>query len=413
MVKLTKVSVAKLTLLGGLAEAVFNDHQVPGFGLRVRAGGSRTWQFRYKIGDKQRRISIGRYPALSVEKARVIAANHHAAVRLGRDPAGEKEEGRATASETFDAAVQQFLAFKREKLKPRSYVEVERHLLVNSASLNPLQLRKIARHSIANLLTELSASHTPRVADAVRGSLQSFFNWAIGQGLADVNPVVGTNTAHEAAARDRVLTDDELRQIWLACEDDHYGAIVKLLMLTGQRREEIGGLCRSEIDEFGFLLPPARTKNQRPHFVPLSDPAHAIIDEQPSRARDLLFGFGEGGFSGWSAAKKKLDARIDNLDGKTPPEWRLHDLRRTAATGMANLGVQPHVIEAILNHVSGHKAGVAGVYNRSTYEPEKRAALDLWANHVMAVIEAEQTTSPIRYKGRSWRSRPVSTPATK
>jgi hypothetical protein len=151
MVKLTKRSVARLTLPEGLPEAVFNDDQVPGFGLRVRAGGSRTWQFRYKIGDKQRRISIGRYPALPVEKARAIAVNHHAAVRLGRDPAGEKEEGRATASETFGAAAHRFLAFKKEKLKPRSYVEIERHLLVNSASLHPLQLRKIARHSIATL----------------------------------------------------------------------------------------------------------------------------------------------------------------------------------------------------------------------------------------------------------------------
>jgi integrase len=358
---------------------------VPGFGLRVRAGGSRTWQFRYKIGDNSGGSASA---AILPYQARAIAANHHAAVRLGRDPAGEKEEGRATASETVGAAAHRFLAFKKEKLKPRSYVEIERHLLVNSASLHPLQLRKIARHSIATLLTALSAGHTPRVADAVRASLQTFFNWAIGQGLVDGNPVVGTNTAHDAVARDRVLTDDELRQIWLACEDDHYGAIVKLLMLTGQRREEIGGLCRSEIDERGFLLPLARTKNQRPHFVPLSDTARAIIEEQPSRSRDFLFGFGESSFSGWSAAKKRLDARIEYLDGKTPAEWRLHDLRRTAATGMADLGVQPHVIEAILNHVSGHKAGVAGVYNRSTYEPEKRAALDLWTDHVIAVIKA-------------------------
>jgi integrase len=168
-----------------------------------------------------------------------------------------------------------------------------------------------------------------------------------------------------------------------------YGRIVRLLMLTAQRRDEIGGLRWQEIESQDdvskalIALPSERTKNSRQHDVPLSQAALDVLAEQHRIAgRDLVFGEGEGGYSGWSRSKERLDA-----DAKIKP-WTLHDLRRTAATRMADLGVQPHVIEAILNHVSGHKAGVAGIYNRSTYAAEKRAALDLWANHVTRLKRA-------------------------
>ena len=170
--------------------------------------------------------------------------------------------------------------------------------------------------------------------------------------------------------------------------------------MTGQRREEIGGLRWSEVDFDRALikLSGERTKNGKPHELPLPDAALAIVKEQPRRQqrdergecgpRDLIFGEGEGPFQGWGRAKAALDRRLAEFadkNGQVAP-WRLHDVRRTVATRMADLGVQPHVIEAVLNHVSGHKAGVAGVYNRSLYGPEKRAALDLWANHVLMLV---------------------------
>jgi integrase len=184
-------------------------------------------------------------------------------------------------------------------------------------------------------------------------------------------------------ARDRVLTDKELATVWNGVLENDYGRIVRLLVLTGCRRDEIGSLRWSEVNEEARLivLPGERTKNGRTHDVPLSKVAMEIIESIPRRVnRDFVFGEGKGGFSGWSKAKATLDAQL----GLEP--WRLHDLRRTASTRMADAGVQPHIIEAVINHVSGHKAGVAGVYNRSTYENEKRSALNALSNYVMVAV---------------------------
>jgi integrase len=204
----------------------------------------------------------------------------------------------------------------------------------------------------------------------------------MGEGLAETNPVIGTNKAAEEVSRDHTLSPAELKAIWSHCRDDDYGRIVRLLILTAQRREEVAAMAWDELDLAGALwaIPKARTKNGLPHDIPLSRPALEIVEAVPHRdGRALVFGEGEGGFQGWSNAKTALDERIKESGLKVRP-WRLHDLRRTAATMMADkLGVQPHVIEAILNHISGHKAGVAGIYNRATYAKEKREALDLWA----------------------------------
>jgi integrase len=213
------------------------------------------------------------------------------------------------------------------------------------------------------------------------------YAWAIGEGLCETNPVDGTNKADEGKSRDRVLSDAELAAIWNASTDTDYGRIVKLLMLTAQRRDEIASLRWTEIegetDPALIALPAERTKNSRAHDVPLSAAAMDVLASVVVRnGRDLMFGEGEGGYSGWSRSKERLDEKL----GKAVKPWTLHDLRRTAATRMADIGVQPHVIEAVLNHVSGHKGGVAGIYNRSIYAAEKRAALDLWASHVMVAV---------------------------
>ena len=203
------------------------------------------------------------------------------------------------------------------------------------------------------------------------------------EGIAAANPIVATNKHDNSKSRDRTLSDAELAAVWKSLPTDQYGAIVKLLLLTGQRREEIGGLRWSEIDHHKALIafPGERTKNGRPHDVPLADTALAVLEAQPRReGRDRIFGEREGAFQGWSKAKAALDKVIAKNGAVLP--WRLHDLRCTVATRMSDLGVQPHVVEAVLNHVSGHKSGVAGIYNRSVYTAEKRAALILWADYV-------------------------------
>jgi integrase len=211
------------------------------------------------------------------------------------------------------------------------------------------------------------------------------FVWAMGEGLATANPVINTNRREEKT-RDRVLSGAELRTIWRALEDDDYGVVVKLLALTGQRANEIAGLCWSEVDFRQELisLPGARTKNGRPHDIPMADTVRALLKSRHKEGdRDLIFGRGDGPFSGWSKAKAALDERAAPLK-----HWVIHDLRRSVATGMADIGIQPHIIEAVLNHVSGHKGGVAGIYNRATYAKEKAEALARWDAHVASIVGA-------------------------
>jgi integrase len=222
----------------------------------------------------------------------------------------------------------------------------------------------------------------------VRSSLCSLLGWVIKEGirLPEGNVASYTNK-HEEKSRDRVLTDAELKTIWKACPDSEFGAIIQLLILTGQRESEIGGLSWNEIHDEQIILPAERTKNKRTHVLPLSDPAKAILSKFRDEQRSHVFGLADAtGFNGWGYAKRTLDARI--AEGAKPlAHWTLHDLRRTVATRMAELGVQPHIIEAVLNHVGGHKGGIAGVYNRATYDKEKREALNLWAEHVMALVD--------------------------
>jgi integrase len=276
-------------------------------------------------------------------------------------------------------------------LKPRTYVELERHLRRDCEPLARLRLTEIDRRTVALRLAEVETASGPTARNRVRSSLSAFFNWAVREGLLDANPVAGTARADERGSRDRVLSQGELAELWAALPEGDFGEIVRLLILTGQRREEIGALRWSEIDLDRSLIvfPPERTKNLRQHEVPLSTQAHAIIERQPKRkGRDFLFGIGEAGFSGWSKSKERLDQALlskrkaADRRAKPLPSWRLHDLRRTAAIGMAELGVLPHIVEAVLNHVSGHKAGVAGTYNRARYEAEVRDALSRWAAHV-------------------------------
>jgi integrase len=392
--KLTQANIDRLSLPAGKSEAIFFDDDVPGFGLRLRAGGSRTFIVQYALGSRQRRMSIGATKILSAPKARQTAGELLAKVRLGHDPAADRVEARVRASdEPLSSVIRRFLIRQERRLRQRSYVETKRYLEQHWKPLHTLHPTKITRATVAARLGKIAEMKGPVSADRARGALSAFFTWAIGEGLCDVNPVVGTNKHFDGEkSRDRVLSDRELAAIWCALPPSDYGAIVRLLILTGQRREEIGGLLWSEVDfeRHMISLPSERTKNRRPHDVPLSKLAFAILKSHPARAgRDPLFGDGPRsdnlcdrhvGFQGWSKAKAALD------EASGIGAWRLHDIRRTVATSMAELGVLPHVIEAVLNHVSGHRAGVAGVYNRSSYGTEKADALDLWAKHIQGLI---------------------------
>jgi integrase len=389
--RLTKAIVERLTLPPGASDKIWFDDELPGFGLRLRQGGKRegkrSWVAQYRVGSKQRRVTIGTIKTLSADAARNQARSVLAKVHLGSDPQAEKAERRARASITVGAMAERYLAEHAVKrLKPRSYLEVERHLKKHWAVLGRIPLRDVTRADVAAQLGRIATTSGPIASNRARATLSAFYAWAIGEGLTDATPVLGTNKATAEISRDRVLTPGELAAIWREAGAGDYAAIVRLLILTGQRREEVGGCLWSEIDTANAVwrIGAERTKNGLPHDVPLSESALAVLEGLERReGRDLVFGSRVGAFQGWSNAKAALDGRIAATLGRPPTApWRLHDIRRTVATQLADLGVLPHVVEAVLNHVSGHKAGVAGVYNRATYAAEKRDALDLWAREV-------------------------------
>lgn len=209
----------------------------------------------------------------------------------------------------------------------------------------------------------------------------------MGHGYVQHNLVIGTINPDTGAARDRVLNDLELAAVWSACLNDDYGKIIRLLILTGARRTEVGGMAWSELnfDDRTWTIPANRTKNGNAHVLQLPHTAWEIIEATPRRAgRDFLFGHSSGGYRNWGASKEALDKRC------AIPAWTHHDLRRSTATGMADTGIQPHIIEAVLNHTSGHKAGVAGIYNRSAYMREVKTALAIWGDHVASIVGGEE-----------------------
>jgi integrase len=400
--KLTSANIRTIEPIPPKTDRVEFDDAVPGFGVRARAGGSKVYVVQYAIGDKQRRMSLGKVELQGVDKARDKAKDILAKVRLGQDPAGAKQQARETATDTFKDVAQRFLAFQKahggkegKGLRPRSLSEAERHLMVHAKTLHGLLLAKIQQRDIASVLSAVRITHAV-TANRVRTSLASLFSWAIGEGLVQSNPVTGTKRTEEQS-RERVLDPTELRLIWNSLGDDHFGSIMKLLALTGQRAAEIAGLRWSELKGDVIVLPPERTKNHREQVVPLSEPARAIIAAQPRRSsadselRDLIFGFGDGPFSGWGKSMAGLNARVAERFGQPIPHFTPHDLRRSFATHASGLGIQPHIIEVILNHVSGFRAGVAGIYNRHTYDAEKRTALALWADQLLAIVEDRQS----------------------
>jgi integrase len=388
--RLTVKSADSLKLKAGQKERIAFDDDIPGFGLRIREGGSRTWIFQYRIGSKQRRMVLASANSaqLNLADIRKTASKLQGRVALGQDPAMDKEIARREVENTFAVFADQFLEARKSSWRAGTYREAKRHLTKHTKPLHSFPIAAVSQYNIAKLLEDIAKKSGGVTANRVRTSLSSLFGWIIKKGirLPEGNVASYTEKPVEEKSRDRVLSDAELETIWKACLDDDYGAIIKLLMLTGQRANEIGALRWNEVHDEQIVLPAERTKNRRAHIIPLSDIAKMILAGPRQADRRFVFGRNDTGFSGWSKCKAALDqrARLEH--------WAVHDLRRTVATRMAELGVQPHIIEAVLNHVSGHKGGVAGIYNRATYDKEKREALNLWAEHITALVEGRKAS---------------------
>jgi integrase len=388
--RLTKDTVAALVLPAGKTDHIEWDEALPGFGVRLRGNGKR-WVVQYRAGSQQRRESLGDVRKVNLDDARKIARQRFAQVELGVDPAAERAQASARAL-TLGSVIARYLDAKRDVLRPNTFKAAERYFAEHWKPLHDHPLGAIKRADVAARLQELVKAHGRTSAARARDNLSALYGWVMKEGLCESNPVMATNDPTQGMqARDRVLNDSEVRAIWNACQDDDFGNIIKLLLLTGCRREEIGRLQWSELNfETGLMsIPGTRTKNRRALELPLPEPALAILRAVPRRdGRDYVFGLRGGPFSGWSAAKLRFDAKLA-IDGKAVAGWRLHDLRRTMRSGLGRLGVAPHVAELAINHVRG---GIQAIYDRHRYQREIGAALALWAAHVMAIASGEPAT---------------------
>lgn len=369
--------------------AQYPDGNIPGFGVRVTASGVRSFYLAYRHHGKNRRLNLGRYPVTSLQKARGKAYAALSELEDGRDPGSHVGK-----SETFAGAVDAFVANHcRRHNRAGTAAETERLLKVYF--LPAWKNRKVEAITKADVMVALEPVMKRGKNGSARhafAAIRKMLNWMVEQGMLEISPCTGMKAPGKPGSRDRVLSDDELELIWKATVRMGlpFGPIVQLLMLTGQRRGEVVAMTWDEIDETRGLwtIPGERTKNGKSHSVPLTASALKVLAGVPRTASPYVFparGKPDQPYAGYSKGKRELDAEADLHD------WTLHDLRRTAATGMARLGVAPHVVERVLNHVSGTFAGVAGVYNRFRYEVEMRAALELWERHLLGLTEAAPT----------------------
>ena len=369
------------------------DAVLPGLGLRVSStsigtAGSKTWFVRYRFGAKQRRMKIGNYPVLGLAEARASARHLLSESGRGIDPAAARRRPLTHAAGQTFAQVAESFVLRYAKQHNRSWRETERILnryVLPEWGKRPIQ--EIGRRDVVGLLDGMIDRGAPVMAKQTHATIRKLFYWAVDRDIIDASPCARVPVPAHAVDRDRVLTDDELSAVWLACDPLKwpFGPLVRLLILTGQRRDEVATLAWHDIDEKKGLwtIPRERNKSNRTHEVPLSSAVRAVLEVLPRVDRILVFTTnGKVPVAGFSNAKRRLD------DLSQVRDWRLHDLRRTAASGMARIGVAPHVVEKILNHKGGAISGVAAIYNRHAYLEEKRTALQQWADHIDRVIAA-------------------------
>jgi integrase len=355
------------------------DSLLPGLYLVVQPSGARSWAVRYRHNGRPRKHTLGSYPAIDLKSARALGTKVLRAAAEGRDPTGERQEQRAN---TVEQVVAQFLVkHGQRRYRPRTFAEAARLLKQNVvAHWGHQPIASVTRKQLRDMLDRLVANDTPMLANRVYSITRKLFGWAVEQDIIPASPLIGLKAPVEEKSRDRILSDQELRAVWQAAgQMGVYGSLVRVLVLTGQRRGEIADLTWDEIDldKQVISLPRERVKNDRAHEIPLSAQAVVLIEALPRNSEQYVFSLDGGPIINFGRFKE----RLDKLCGVQ--NWTVHDLRRTAASGMARLGVALPVIEKVLNHVSGSFAGVVGIYQRHDFAGEKRRALELWGAKVL------------------------------
>jgi integrase len=397
------------------------DGKITGLYLVLQPSGAKSWALRYRFDGQPRKLTIGPYPAVDLSAARKRAQEAVGAIASGNDPARAKKaerEARRVEQSTADrveVVANSFVErYVRRNVGASWARETERLLRVEVIpKIGGRRIGEVSRADIHKLLDEMVDRGSPINANRLLAVLRRMFNWCIERGLVERSPCDKLKAPSPEQTRDRVLSEDEIRAAWQAFERVGwpFGRIAQLLLLTGARRDEIAAARWSEIDLEAktWTIAKERSKNGVAHEIPLSDAAIRIVNGLPQ-----IGGKGDGfvftttnraPVSGWSRAKAHVDKSIIAVMGETagveaPVHWTFHDLRRTAATGMAGMGIAPHVVEAVLNHKSGTIKGVSAVYNRYSYSAEKRAAIDAWGRQLDALVAGKPASNIVDLAAR-------------
>ncbi len=382
--KLTQKGVERITPPSTGRLEVF-DAVLPGFGLRVTSTGHKSWFVFYRVNGRQRRMTLGPLANQTLLEARDAARDAMQKAGKNIDAASEvKASKEETCRNSVKAVVSEFInryARKHQKRWHDSELTLNREIV---SVWGERPITTISKRDVLDVLDSIMDRGKPYMANLTLRTASKMFNWSIERGIIETSPTAGIKPPGKEQSRDRVLTDDELITIWNACNGTGYpfGPLVQLLIATGQRLNEASPMRREDVKDGVWTIPD--TKSNEPHTVPLPHLAVEILESLPTLLGPYVFSTtgGERPVSGFSKAK----TRLDKFCADTLPPWRFHDARRTAATGMARLNIPPHVCEKVLNHRTGTISGVAGIYNRHGYEPEKAKALETWNNHLESLI---------------------------
>jgi integrase len=383
---------------------IYFDRDVKGFGLLVTERGAKSFVLKYRAGAGRaaptRRVTIGRYGSpWTVEQARGEAKRLLGEVALGRDPAAERAAKRRGADEgqAVSAVVEQWL--RRDQAGNRTAEEVRRIMAREVLPyIGQVPVAEVRKRDIMDIIDRV-ADRAPVRANRVLAHVKRLFRWAAGRDIIEFDPSAHILKRTAERPRERVLSDAELLAVWRAAESmgGPYGRGVRLLIATGARRAEIFELRWSEVDhdDVCIRLPAERNKVNRVRIIPLSPLAMCVLGESPACGDFVLATRGGRSFSNLGFSKARLNERVARMTGAALPAWRLHDLRRTVATGLQRLGARLEAIEAVLGHVSGSRAGIVGVYQRHRFEAEAREALALWGAHLQRLLDGASATAEV------------------
>lgn len=388
------------------------DDLCTGLYLVVQPTGKKGWQVRYRHGGVHRRMTLAPYPTLSLAAARIRAREVMAAASEGRDPAAEVKAAKAPKAEDDRDKIKTLIGqYDKRHLKGLKSGDVVRRELDRFvvAAWGERDIQTITKRDVIDLLDGIADSGRVVTANRVRAYLNKFLNWAVERDILPMSPATGVKPVAKEVSRDRVLSDEEIRWLWQACEAEGFpwGPFAKMLLLTGQRLNEVAQMTESEIRGDLWHLSASRTKNGRAHDVPVSDEARKVLDgvERIKGKPGFIFTTtGATPISGFFKGRAHIADAMERIaeqergEAVEIPRWTFHDLRRTAATGMARLGIAVRVTEAVLNHVSGTAGGIVSVYQRHDYADEKRQALEAWARFVLSLVQG-QPDNVVRMEG--------------